>query len=109
MQPVYVNKLFELLEFLGIEQKAVVKVLGASKTQVSLWAHGKRPIPKKQALPFIWFVSDSITDALQQAMAETHPAEESFITVLDRLQYESEKDRHRLMETYSPRMHGRIR
>jgi hypothetical protein len=56
MQPVYVSKLFDQLEFLGIEQKAVAKALEASKPQVSLWAHSKRPMPKTLAWPFIWLV-----------------------------------------------------
>jgi hypothetical protein len=71
MQPVYVAKLFELLEFLGIKQMDIVKAFGAAKTQVSLWAHGKRPVPKALVRPLLTMV----LRALDQVQAEAEEAQ----------------------------------
>jgi hypothetical protein len=84
MPPIYVGKLFDVLKFLEIEQQQICRQLGASKTQVSLWAHGKRPIPKAQAWPFIQFVWSAISAALTRAMDAQRGPGESSTEVFDR-------------------------
>jgi predicted transcriptional regulator len=39
--------LFNLLKFLGVEQKTIAMWLGVSKTLVSFWASGREPIPRR--------------------------------------------------------------
>ena len=75
MQPIYVAKLFELLKFLEIEQRAVGKALGVSKTPISLWAHGKRPVPKAQAVPFLRYVDRAIREAIERERVRQYPQE----------------------------------
>lgn len=41
------RKLFLLLRFLGIDQNTLAAHLGVSHTLVSLWAHGRKPIPER--------------------------------------------------------------
>jgi transcriptional regulator with XRE-family HTH domain len=84
MQSVYVSKLFDVLKFLEIEQQEVCRQLGASKTQVSLWAHGKRRLPESKARPFIMFVWAAISAALSRAMDATRGPGESSKEVFDR-------------------------
>ena len=59
----YVKELFGVLRFLGIEQQRVVAAVGPNKAQVSLWANGKRAVPKKLNAVFKHFVAEAITTA----------------------------------------------
>jgi len=80
VQPIYVSKLFDLLKFLDIEQQAVVRELGASKTQVSLWAHGIRPIAKHFAAPFVRFLALHLTERLVTEKAQSRPRGTTVLT-----------------------------
>jgi hypothetical protein len=71
--PIYVEPLFELLRFLGVEQKAVGQHLGASKSHVSMWASGDCALSQRQALPFLRFVTDKLMEADRQAKAHSRP------------------------------------
>ena len=69
MRGLYVQELFALLRTLGVEQHRVVTTLGANKTQVSLWANGKRPLPGKLVTAFGEFVVDAIVAARAALLA----------------------------------------
>jgi hypothetical protein len=77
MQPIFVSKLFELLRYLEVPQQAVVEALGSTKTQVSLWAHGKRPVPKDFAYPLIQFVWKAMSEALAEARSQRYGSDDS--------------------------------
>jgi DNA-binding transcriptional regulator YdaS (Cro superfamily) len=50
-------KLFQLLKFLGVDQNTLAARLGVSHTLVSLWAHGKKPIPTRHQQAITAFVT----------------------------------------------------
>jgi hypothetical protein len=62
MAALYVRALFGLLRHLGVQQQRVADAIGPNKIQVSLWAHGKRPLPRKLEQGFLTYV-----DAAMQA------------------------------------------
>jgi hypothetical protein len=70
MQPMYVNELFQLLEFIGVDWKVVGKHLGAPRTPLTLWRYGRRPIAKAYAAPFLRFTIEAVDQALAKAKAE---------------------------------------
>jgi hypothetical protein len=70
MRPIYVKGLFQLLEFIGVRWQAVAEHLGAPRTPFSLWRHGRRPIAKEYAAPFIQYTIDAVDQALAKAKAE---------------------------------------
>jgi transcriptional regulator with XRE-family HTH domain len=56
----FVSGLMRLLKALDIEQQAVAEALGSTETQVSLWAHDKRPVPRRQERAFLRFVREQL-------------------------------------------------
>jgi hypothetical protein len=78
VQPMYVSALFTLLKSLDVEQRAVVRALRTSETQVSLWAHGKRPVPKAQARPFLLMVRRELAQI--QAAADDARQHDDIVT-----------------------------
>jgi transcriptional regulator with XRE-family HTH domain len=100
VHPIYVSKLFDVLKLLKIEQQEVCRALGASKTQVSLWAHGKRPIPKSMALPFIQFIERAISNALERAMDAKRGPGESAREVFDRAEAMDSQERQAMLNAW---------
>jgi predicted transcriptional regulator len=78
--PIRVSALFELVRFLGIEQNAVGQHLGATKSHVSMWAHGTRPLTVRQGLPFIRFLASKLVEADQRAHAQSRPIGKSLLS-----------------------------
>jgi hypothetical protein len=76
MATVYVQELFGLLRYLNIEQQAVVTAVRSNKTQVSLWANGKRPLPKRAMPAFFAFMAQTITAGTAAAWATPSPPRE---------------------------------
>jgi hypothetical protein len=72
MDHVYVAELLALLRALEIEQRQVASHLGASRTQVSLWANGHRPLPRKFEQPFLAYVDHVMHARLDEAWAHNH-------------------------------------
>jgi hypothetical protein len=69
-QPVYVSEIFKLLDFLGEPWQAVGKALGAPRTPLSLWRHGRRPIARAYERPLIRYTIDAVNRALAAAQAQ---------------------------------------
>jgi hypothetical protein len=69
MQAVYVSQLFQLLDLIGTDWKTVGKALDAPRTPLSLWRHGRRPIAKAYAAPFIRYTIAAVDRALAEAKA----------------------------------------
>jgi DNA-binding transcriptional regulator YdaS (Cro superfamily) len=63
------------LRTLGVEQQRVVTTLGASKTQVSLWANGHRPLPGKLVPAFRHFVESAIAEQRAAVLAQYPPSQ----------------------------------
>jgi predicted transcriptional regulator len=78
--PVYVSKLFGLLRFLGIEQQEVAATLKISEAQVSYWAKGKRPLPKRHWERFEWLVAERLRAACEQAETQSRPVGNTVLT-----------------------------
>jgi hypothetical protein len=86
MRPIYVKELFQLLEFIGVKWQTVANHLGAPRTPFSLWRHGRRPIAKEYAAPFIQYTIDVVDQALAKAKAEdvttTHGPDGRVLSIL---------------------------
>jgi hypothetical protein len=72
MQPVYVSEIFKLLDFVGEPWQVVGKRLGAPRSPLSLWRHGRRPIAKAYEGPLIRDAIDAVNRALATAQAQDH-------------------------------------
>jgi hypothetical protein len=70
MQPIYVSELFRLLDFIGHDSKAVAKSLGAPRTPLSLWKHGRRPIARAYEAPLVRYTIEAVNQALATAKAQ---------------------------------------
>lgn len=75
MQPVYVSELFRLLDFIGHDWKVVAKSLGAPRTPLSLWKHGRRPIARAYEAPLVRYTIEAVNRALATAKAQDHVTE----------------------------------
>jgi transcriptional regulator with XRE-family HTH domain len=60
--PIYAKSLFGLMKFVGWEQREIAERLGVSKTAVSLWATGQRPIAKRHEQVFLDLVMQTLSD-----------------------------------------------
>jgi hypothetical protein len=65
-----VKHLFRLLTFLGVSHAEVRERLGVSKTAVSLWATGKRPMPTRYQRDIFDLVTEAYTRASAADMAQ---------------------------------------
>jgi hypothetical protein len=74
MAALYVRELFGLLRYLGIEQQRVADAVGPNKHQISYWAHGHRPVPKRKREAFLRFVTDAITSQRRTLEAVPPPS-----------------------------------
>jgi hypothetical protein len=72
MGTLYVKELFGLLRSLALEQQEVGAAMGSNKTQISLWANGKRPLPKRMTLPFLEYVARAMQTSREAASAKHH-------------------------------------
>jgi hypothetical protein len=84
VRSLYVKELFALLRTLGVEQQRVVTTLGVSKTQVSLWANGHQPLPRKRLTAFQHFVEDAIAEQRAAVLAQHPPSPRTFTLLKDR-------------------------
>jgi transcriptional regulator with XRE-family HTH domain len=69
--PIYVKSLIGLMKCLGWEQQGIAERLGISKTAISLWATGARPISRRYEQPFL----DLVAAALRDDQARIHVGE----------------------------------
>jgi hypothetical protein len=70
---VFVVNLFKLLALCGVSQMEVCRHLGLEPPVVSLWANGKRPMPRRHLEGFEQFVWDTLArknDAYLEAMTQ---------------------------------------
>jgi hypothetical protein len=74
--PVNVKHLFRLLAFLGVRHAEVRQRLGVSKTAVSLWATGKRPLPTRYQEALFDMATTAFADASAADLAMV-PASEA--------------------------------
>ena len=95
MGTLYVKELFGVLRFLGIEQQQVVTAVGPNKAQVSLWAHGKRPVPKKLTGGFIHFVAEAITAKRADVWrANTRPPHDTLLSMSPAERFDADLKNH---------------
>jgi transcriptional regulator with XRE-family HTH domain len=80
--PIYAKSLFELMKFLGWEQQAIAERLGVSKSSISLWATGTRPISKRHEQPFLDLVIEILRDEQERAGVNSSHARE-LLTYID--------------------------
>jgi transcriptional regulator with XRE-family HTH domain len=66
--PLYITSLIGLMHNLGWPQQRIAEQLGISKTAVSLWASGARPLSKRHEQPFL----DLVEAVLREAQAGYH-------------------------------------
>jgi transcriptional regulator with XRE-family HTH domain len=96
----YVRSLIEQLKFLGWEQKDIAKRLGVSKAAVSLWATGKRPVPKRHEAPLIRLV----IEALQQDSAAMEAELDGLAVGANDAPREEQERRFSLMRKWEERL-----
>jgi hypothetical protein len=71
-----VKHFFRLLSFVGVSHAEVRQLLGVSKTAVSLWATGKRPLPTRYQQPLFNLATQAIIRRSEAELA-TEPASEA--------------------------------
>jgi transcriptional regulator with XRE-family HTH domain len=69
------RKLFALLRHLGIDQQGLAEHLGVSHTLISLWAHGKKPIPEKHRGAIDTLMHETFTTLYQDLQLKVEVAE----------------------------------
>jgi transcriptional regulator with XRE-family HTH domain len=60
--PIYAKSLVRLLRTLGVDQQEIARQLRLSKSTVSLWATGARPLAKRHEQPFLDLVEATIRE-----------------------------------------------
>jgi transcriptional regulator with XRE-family HTH domain len=58
--PIYVQRLIEMARSLGVDQREIAKRLQIPDSSLSLWATGKRPIPRRHLPAFMALISELI-------------------------------------------------